>query len=193
MIKKTYRGDRWVLKFTNLHLITRIVIRDFFHVVATVSWSNAGLLVWREQSVVDRDSGKKQAAADYADQRFQATDKETVKVGDTVPLERYSRISKRDSTYLPEPHQITKRDGDQVVIQVPDGISIRQNMRATKPFSPSTSSTATLTASSTETSESQQEASSTAQTSGEPPVSPMGCRPQRVRNSPAWLSDYAQP
>ena len=172
-MKKTYRGDRWVLKFTNLHLITRIVIRDFFHVVATVSWSNAGLLVWREQSVVDRDSEKKQAAADYADQRFQATDQETI----------------RD----PEPLQITKRDGDQVVIQVPDGISIHQNIGATKPFSPSTSSTATLTATSTETSESQQEASSTAQTSGEPPVSPMGCRPQRVRNSPAWLSDYVQP
>ena len=68
------------------------------------------------QQTRDRDAEKKQVAADYADKRRRASEKE-LETGDLVLLEKLS------PAYESEPYKITACYGDQIHIESPQGVT----------------------------------------------------------------------
>ena len=85
------------------------------------------------EAVRDRDSERKQSMRDSADDANHATSQST-QIGDSVLLKRSETRSKVDTPFHHQPHVVVSRNGDQVVVQAPDGKLVRRNVQFTKPF-----------------------------------------------------------
>ena len=85
-----------------------------------------------QQQLKDHDAEKKQSAADYADKRWQASDKE-MGTGDLVLLEK-KKENKLSAPYESEPYKVTARYGDQVHIESQKGIRYKCNITHLKRF-----------------------------------------------------------
>ena len=81
----------------------------------------------------DNDSARKQNAKDYADTTNRAVES-NLRPGDTVLLRNNQPANKLSSPYLPEPHTIIDRHGDQVVVARPDRSILKRNVTDTKPL-----------------------------------------------------------
>ena len=90
----------------------------------------------RQQNVRDRDAEKKQAAADYADQRRQSTERD-LGTGDLVLLEK-KKENKLSPAYEGEPYRVTARYGDQIHIESSEGVKYKRNIQHLKRFNPAT-------------------------------------------------------
>ena len=80
----------------------------------------------------DRDTEKKQVAADYADKRRQASEKE-LETGDLVLLEK-KKENKFSPAYESEPYKITACYGDQIHIKSPQGVTYKRNIQHLKKY-----------------------------------------------------------
>ena len=81
----------------------------------------------------DNDSARKQNAKDYADTTNRAVES-NLRPGDTVLLRNPQPANKLSAPYLPEPHTIVDRHGDQVVVARPDHSILKRNLTDTKPL-----------------------------------------------------------
>ena len=79
------------------------------------------------QQTRDRDAEKKQVAADYADKRRQASEKE-LETGDLVLLEK-KKENKLSPAYESELYKITACNGDQIHIESPQGVTYKRNIQ----------------------------------------------------------------
>lgn len=86
----------------------------------------------REQQVKDHDAERKQSAADYADKRYQSTERQ-LETGDLVLLEK-KKEDKLSPSYESEPYKVTARYGDQVHIESPQGVEYKRNIKHLKQF-----------------------------------------------------------
>ena len=80
----------------------------------------------------DRDAEKKQVAADYAEKRRQASEKE-LETGDLVLLEK-KKENKLSPAYESEPYKITACYGDQIHIESPQGVTYKRNIQLLKKY-----------------------------------------------------------
>ena len=83
------------------------------------------------QQTRDRDAEKKQVAADYADKRRRASEKE-LETGDLVLLEK--KDNKLSPAYESEPYKITACYGDQIHIESPQGVTYKRNIQHLKKY-----------------------------------------------------------
>ena len=130
-----------------------------------------------DQATRDRDAEFKQRQKDAADTYHRSKDQDT-QPGDVVLLRRAEPGSKVDSPFHPQPQQVVSRNGDQVVVESPDGKRTRRNIAYTKPLMTRTTPTEE---------EHLPVAEPDAQNSA---VQPVEGRPQRGSQPPVWMKDY---
>ena len=148
----------------------------------------------------DNDSARKQYAKDYADTTNRAAES-NLRPGDTVLLRNPQPANKLSSPYLPEPHTIIDRHGDQVVVARPDRSILKRNVTDTKPLlkeekgataaTPDDATTAVTqppTASTSDSSPSQPAGEKSDSPSVVPPAA--ASRPSRDIQPPARFKDY---
>ena len=86
----------------------------------------------QQQQVKDRDAEQKQIAADYANKKRQAIDRE-LETGDLVLLEK-KKDNKLSPSYEKAPYKVTARCGDQIHIESPQGVEYKRNIQHLKRF-----------------------------------------------------------
>ena len=136
------------------------------------------------QATHDRDAAHKQQQKDAADERHRSKDQGTMP-GDVVLLRRSEPGSKVDSPFHPQPQHVVSRNGDQVVVESPDGKLTRRNIAFTKPLIAPLPTPIPTTPEDEHLPIAEQDVHPMAT-----PAPAMEARPLRSSKPPVWMKDY---
>ena len=136
------------------------------------------------QATRDRDAAHKQQQKDAADEHHRSKDQGTMP-GDVVLLRRSEPGSKVDSPFHPQPQHVVSRNGDQVVVESPDGKLTRRNIAFTKPLIAPLPTPIPTTPEDEHLPIAEQDVHPMAT-----PAPAMEARPLRSSQPPVWMKDY---